>query len=167
VALASASSRRPTLRVVTQNVDGLHAQACELSGAAPRPIELHGSLFRIRCTRCDHRRDDSDAIDATTSERLPRCLMCGALMRPDIVWFGETLDPDVLGEATRLAAAADVCLVIGTSALVYPAAGLANVTRDAGGSVIEVNVVDTPLSGVATVALRGRAAAIVPELLVD
>ena len=86
-------------------------------------------------------------------------------MRPDIVWFGESLDPTVLGEAMRLASAADVCLVVGTSAVVHPAAGLADLTRRAGGHVIEVNVADTPLTDMVTAALRGPAASIVPELL--
>ena len=83
------------------------------------------------------------------------------MMRPDIVWFGESLDGDVLGEAMRLASEAQVCLVVGTSAVVYPAAGLADLTRRAGGNVIEVNVAETPLTGAATVSLRGPAATIV------
>jgi len=165
-ALAAASARNTMFRVVTQNVDGLHTEAwraCETS--VPRPIELHGSLFRIRCTSCGEVRADREAIDATSLETLPHCTRCSAIMRPDIVWFGEALDPIVLDEAVRLASTADVCLVIGTSALVHPAAGLADLTRRAGGSVIEVNVADTALTDGATVALRGPAAAIVPELL--
>jgi NAD-dependent deacetylase len=111
-------------------------------------------------------RDDRTTIDATSLETVPHCNTCGAMARPDIVWFGEALDPDVLREAIRLASSADVCLVVGTSALVHPAAGLADLTRRNGGSIIEVNVADTPLTGVATVALRGPAAVIIPELLV-
>ena len=98
-------------------------------------------------------------------DSLPTCETCGALARPDIVWFGESLDPTVLGEAMELAWSADVCLVVGTSALVQPAAGLADLTRRGGGDVIEVNVADTPLTSQATVALRGPAAVIVPALL--
>ncbi|HET9012860.1 MAG TPA: NAD-dependent deacylase, partial [Gemmatimonadaceae bacterium] len=128
-ALARASRDNENVRVITQNVDGLHAAA----GGSP-PIELHGSLFRMRCTGCGARRDDRDPIDASSRETLPQCQWCGSLMRPDIVWFGEPLDPDVLGEASRLASVADVCLVIGTSAIVYPAAGLAELTARAGGS---------------------------------
>lgn len=165
-ALAAASARHIMFRVVTQNVDGLHTEAWRSSDAsASRPIELHGSLFRIRCSCCGEVRDDREAIDATSLETLPHCARCRAIMRPDIVWFGEALDPTVLDEAVRLASAADVCLVIGTSALVHPAAGLADLTRRAGGSVIEINIADTPLTDGATVALRGPAAAIVPELL--
>lgn len=162
-ALARASAASPGFRIVTQNVDGLHVAAC-VAGAPP-PVELHGALFRNRCTTCGARRDDRSVIDATSIETLPHCDTCGRLMRPDIVWFGESLDPSVLGEAIRLASGADVCLVVGTSAIVHPAAGLADLTRRAGGHVIEVNVADTPLTGVATAALRGPAASIVPELL--
>jgi NAD-dependent deacetylase len=108
---------------------------------------------------------DREPIDASSLETLPHCRECGALMRPDIVWFGEALDPAVLNEATRLASAADVCIVIGTSAVVYPAAGLAVLTAGAGGTVIEVNVAAPPLSDLAAIALRGPAAAIVPQLL--
>ena len=162
-ALASASATRRDFRIVTQNVDGLHVAA--YVAGAPLPLELHGALFRNRCTTCAARRDDRSVIDATSIEALPHCDACGSLMRPDIVWFGESLDPTVLGEAIRLASAADVCLVVGTSAIVHPAAGLGDLTRRAGGHVIEVNVADTPLTGVATAALRGPAASIVPELL--
>ena len=162
-ALASAAATRPEFHVVTQNVDGLHAAAC--GDAAPLPLELHGSLFRIRCTVCGRRKDDRSAIDATRIETLPHCETCGALMRPDIVWFGEPLDPMVLGEAVRLASAADVCLVVGTSGLVQPAAGLADLTRRAGGAIVEVNVDSTPITDVAAAVLRGPAAELVPELL--
>jgi NAD-dependent deacetylase len=86
-------------------------------------------------------------------------------MRPDIVWFGEALDETVLSEACRLATAAQLCLVIGTSAVVYPAAGLAKLTLRGGGTVIEVNVDATPLTDIATFSLRGPAAEIVPRLL--
>lgn len=165
VALARAASARRNFRIVTQNVDGLHAAAATTPAAVP--LELHGSLVRTRCTRCGERREDRSTIDATSVDTLPRCAGCGALARPDVVWFGEPLDAEVLREATHLAAAADVCLVIGTSALVYPAAGLAELTRRGGGHVIEVNLAETPLTSAATVALRGAAATIVPELLAE
>ena len=163
VALARTAAGRDGFRIVTQNVDGLHAAAA--STPEGRPIELHGSLFRVRCTRCSERREDRSDVDATSLETLPRCPACASLARPDIVWFGEALEPHVLDEAVDLASQANVCLVVGTSAVVHPAAGLADLTRRAGGTVIEVNIADTPLTDVATVALRGPAAAIVPEIL--
>ena len=162
-ALAGASATRPDFRVVTQNVDGLHVAASD--GVGPPPLELHGSLFRIRCTGCGVGREDRSVIDATSIETLPHCKTCTALMRPDIVWFGEPLNATILGEAARLASMADVCLVVGTSAVVHPAAGLADLTRRGGGSIIEVNVASTPITDVAAASLRGPAAVIVPELL--
>ena len=164
VALAETAARRDGFRIVTQNVDGLHVAAARAPSA--QPLELHGSLFRTRCTQCSERRADHDDVDATSTATLPRCTACGALARPDIVWFGESLDAGVLDEAMRLASGANVCVVIGTSALVHPAAGLADLTRRAGGAVIEINLADTPLTSSATVALRGSASVLVPELLV-
>jgi NAD-dependent deacetylase len=164
VALAAAARLHPDLRIVTQNVDGLHVAAAGAEPPAP-VLELHGSLFRTRCTRCGARRLDRGGIDASSADTLPRCGACGALERPDIVWFGEALDSGVLGESMRLASAADVCLVVGTSALVHPAAGLAELTRRHGGRVVEVNLDDTPLSALAAITLRGPAAVIVPDVL--
>ena len=163
VALATAARERGGVRIVTQNVDGLHATAATVPQALP--LELHGSLFRSRCTRCGGRWDDRGEVNAATRDTLPMCAACGGLARPDIVWFGESLDEATLAQAMQLAAGAAVCLVVGTSAVVYPAAGLAEVTRRHGGSVVEVNVADTPLSSTAAVTLRGPAAVIVPHLL--
>jgi NAD-dependent deacetylase len=86
-------------------------------------------------------------------------------MRPDVVWFGESLDPTVLDAAFSAAKAADVCLVVGTSALVYPAASVPDVTRSAGGGVIEVNLEPTGISPTATTSLLGPAGALLPRLL--
>jgi NAD-dependent deacetylase len=94
-------------RVVTQNVDGLHDRAAaDAAGGDPsareRPLELHGSLFRVRCVRCASPEPLASPVDASSEDTLPRC-PCGALLRPDVVWFGEALDPGVLDEAFRLA----------------------------------------------------------------
>ena len=165
-ALARWAGERSGVSLVTQNVDGLHeAAAREAAVDAALPLELHGSLFRVKCSECPHRAPDRGAVDAASAATLPRCPACGALLRPDVVWFGEPLDPTVHGEAVRLASAADVCLVVGTGALVHPAAGLAGLTRRGGGAIIEINVDSTPITDVATAVLRGPAAEIVPELL--
>ena len=124
-ALAGWTLARARVTLVTQNVDGLHeAAAREVADgrkAAPAlPIELHGSLFRVRCTRCPHRAQDRTAVDASDSEALPHCPQCGALLRPDVVWFGESLDAALLDCAFRAAEEAEVCLEVGTSALVQP-----------------------------------------------
>jgi NAD-dependent deacetylase len=176
LALATLALRRGSarVRIVTQNVDGLHAVAARDSasqlpvataGGAALPLELHGSLFRVRCTACGERRHDDGEIDASSTESLPHCGRCGGLLRPDIVWFGEPLDDVVLSEAIERARTADVCLVVGTSAVVQPAASLAMVTKRAGGELIEVNPDRTPLTPFADASIRGTAADVVPRLV--
>ena len=161
VALARAAERR-TIAIATQNVDGLHAAAGTPEQAL---VELHGSLFRLRCTTCDWHAADRSVVDATSHDTLPRCTTCGALARPDVVLFGEALDPADIARAFLEAAAADVCLVIGTSGVIHPAASLASITQRAGGDVIEVNPVKTPIAKIATVSIRGTAVDAVPRLL--
>ena len=96
---------------------------------------------------------------------LPRCSACGALLRPDVVWFGESLDADTLERAFEAARAAEVCLVVGTSALVHPAASLPASTLHAGGRILEVNLEPTPISPLAAVSLRGPAGEMLPALI--
>jgi NAD-dependent deacetylase len=176
LALAGFVQRRPETRIVTQNVDGLHemaarqvaeeaARGSEQVPEVPAPLELHGSLFRSRCITCGHRAAHREAVDATSEETLPRCSECGGLLRPDVVWFGEMLDPDVVNDAGRAAGEADVCLVVGTSSLVYPAAGLPRVTLARGGAVIEVNPDTTPLTPVCALSIRAPAGEALPPLL--
>ncbi len=170
-ALARLALARPA-RIVTQNVDGLHEVAArdEADGSdwsAASPLELHGSLFRVRCTECAYHRRDRADIDATDRDTLPSCPECGALLRPDIVWFGEALDPLVLSAAFDEAREADLCLVVGTSAVVQPAASLPGITKDAGGFVVEINPQATPLTDFADVALKGPAGIVLPTLMGD
>lgn len=139
--------------------------AADAASARERLLELHGSLFRVRCTGCGRREEHRGTVDASSRDALPRCDGCGALLRPDVVWFGESLDADVLDAARRAAEAADACLVVGTSAVVQPAASLAAVASRAGAAVIEVNPEATPMSGRADVTLRAGAAEILPGLL--
>ena len=162
------------VRLVTQNVDGLHELALEeavaerlsseKSVSRAAPIRLHGSLFWTRCTGCDDRTLDRDPVDANSEASLPRCPKCAALLRPDVVWFGEGLDPEVLRSAMEAAKTAEVCLVVGTSALVHPAASLPLLTKESGGVVVEVNTEPTPLTEVAVLSLRGRAGKVLPRL---
>lgn len=170
LALARLAWGHGRARIVTQNIDGLHADAAAtlpVSGARGNamPLELHGSIFRVRCTSCASRTARREPIDATSVESLPTCPSCGELLRPDVVWFGEPLEPAALTEAFELAAAADVCLVVGTSAVVHPAARLATTTRAAGGHVIEVNREETPITSIASISLRGSAVEVVPGVV--
>ncbi len=164
-ALARFFLRRGDVGLVTQNVDGLHTRAAleeakEGAAEAALPLELHGAVGRDRCQSCAARWPAEPL-----GEDLPRCPDCGGLRRPDVVLFGEPLDADVLGRAVRLAEGADLCLVVGTSAVVYPAAALPLATLEAGGDIVEVNPRRTALTDVATVTLRGGAGTILPALL--
>jgi NAD-dependent deacetylase len=157
-ALATAEARFERLRVITQNVDGLHARA-----GSTRLVELHGSLMRTTCLeRCGYAEERPERLPAGEP---PRCPRCGSWLRPGVVWFGEMLDPRTLQEAHAEAAACDAMLVVGTSGLVHPAAGLPAAARRAGAAVIVVNPEATELDGVADVCVRGRAAEVLPRLL--
>jgi NAD-dependent protein deacetylase/lipoamidase len=158
LALARYETLHPEFTLVTQNVDGLHRRA-----GSHRVLEIHGCLFRLRCTDDGTARDDPGA---PLPELPPRC-GCGALLRPDVVWFGELLPEAAMGRAIEAARAAAVFLVIGTSALVYPAASLPEIALAAGAYLVEINVEATPLSARAHEVLRGPAAAVLPALLGD
>ena len=153
-ALADIESRVPALTLVTQNVDGLHQRA-----GSRNVHEYHGSLMRDRCT-----------IEGTVAERagdpagLPRCARCGALLRPDVVWFGEPIPEAPLRIAAQAAAECEVFLSIGTSSLVHPAAGLADIARAAGATIVEVNPDRTAISDAADLRLGGRSGELLPRL---
>lgn len=142
--------------MITQNVDGLHTRA----GSAP--IELHGSIVRTVClARCGFSEDDPHRLPPGAP---PRCPRCGDWLRPDVVWFGEMLDTATLRQAEAAAASCDVMLVIGTSGLVFPAAGLPAQARQGGARVIIVNPQASELDPLASVIIRGQAAVHLPEL---
>ena len=183
-ALAHLTVRDSRARIVTQNVDGMHELALQnvlksegissegsaSDGSDPGsrgtlPLELHGSLYRVRCVTCRFRIGHREPVDATSEASLPRCPDGDNLLRPDVVWFGESLDETTLADAITAAEGAAVCLVVGTSAVVHPAASLPLVTRQAGGVVVEVNPEATPLTEVARISFRAPAAEIVPRLL--
>ena len=170
LALARFALSRPNVRIVTQNVDELHCDAAravagEADPARAMPLELHGSIFRDRCSMCAFHRENREPVDFSSLASLPRCEQCGALLRPDVIWFGERLVPGVLEEAFEWAGCADLCIVIGTSGVVEPAASIASTTRATGGDVIEVNPEETTLTRVATVSIRGTAVSVVGPML--
>ena len=134
--------------LVTQNVDGLHRRA-----GSDKIIELHGNIWTTRCMACERLAHD----DSLSYPSLPPKCPCGGTIRPHIVWFGESLDPENLRDAFDAAASAEVFLVIGTSSLVYPAAALPIAALDAGAAVIEVNPDETPLTDRATRSFRMKA----------
>jgi NAD-dependent deacetylase len=141
--------------LITQNIDGLHQAA-----GSSNVLELHGSILHVRCTACGAGRHVGfECVDA-----LPRCDACGAAMRPDIVWFGEMLPQDVWREALDAATWADVLVTVGTSAVVYPAAGLVEMAAGNGARTIEVNLEPTGLSEAVDISLIGKAGDLLPRL---
>lgn len=142
--------------LATQNVDGLHQRA-----GSRNVLELHGSLRRTRCTGCTDTVDQGlDPLPA-----MPTCQMCGEVVRPDIVWFGEMLDDRVIRAAGRAASLCNVFLVVGTSAVVYPAAGLIPMARRNGAKVIEFNLTRTDASDLADVGLYGPSGQTLPAVV--
>jgi len=156
LSLAAYEARHGDLTVVTQNIDGLHSVA-----GSRRVLELHGNIFRVRCERDGLVTEDR----RTPLPVIPPACPCGGLLRPDVVWFGEMLEERVMEAATAAAESADLFLVIGTSSVVYPAAGLPAVAGAAGAWVVEINPEETPLSDQVDEVLRGTAAEILPTLL--
>ena len=155
-ALAELERHVPEFTLITQNVDGLHRRA-----GSQRVIELHGNIMRSMCSRegvvAEPRGDDPEVP--------PTCLRCGAILRPDVVWFGETLPQKALEEAFMAAHNCDLFFSIGTSSLVQPAASLPFEALRGGVSVVEVNSDETPLTRHVEYGLRGRAGEVLPALV--
>ena len=169
-ALARLALRKAGTTLITQNVDGLHHRAAreEAGGHDPSrafPLELHGAIDRDRCSSCGAVSESGLEVDTSSVDRLPHCSSCGGRIRPDVVWFGEPLNPAVIGSAFDVARDADVCLVVGTSAVVHPAASVPLATLGNGGEVVEVNPEETPLSADAAVSIRGAAAETLASIL--
>jgi NAD-dependent deacetylase len=141
--------------LATQNVDGLHRAA-----GSRNVLELHGTLSRVRCTGCPLVENRGhEELDA-----LPRCSRCGNLLRPDIVWFYEMLPEQVWLQAAKASAECQAFLVVGTSALVHPAAGLVDMARTVGATVIEVNLEQTAAAAGGAIGLYGPSGQILPRL---
>jgi NAD-dependent deacetylase len=156
LALKRQSGTRMSFTILTQNIDGLHQQA-----GSQNVLELHGSVWQVRCMDCEEISEDYPL-------ELPipaRCDDCGALLRPNVVWFGEMLDRAVLDAAEQAIQKCDLLLVVGTSAVVQPAASFPLLASRRGIPIIEVNTEVTPVSVYATVALKGPAEILLPELI--
>ncbi len=155
-ALVQLEIAKRNFTLITQNVDGLH----DLAGSG-KILKLHGDIWRVRCTVCGaefpHRR--------TPLPKIPPHCACGGLLRPAVVWFGESLPSGMMAEAEHAVSAANVLLVVGTSAQVYPAASLIPFARQSGAKVVEVNVDDTQYSNAVDCVLRGPSGEILPQLI--
>ncbi len=185
-AIARFLVERPDAVLVTQNVDGLHHRALELemetarSGgerpggregssrkdhAAERILTLHGDIMKVRCRSCSYSRIDRSPVDTSTVGSLPRCPECDDLLRPAVVWFGEMLPEVALTRAFESARDAEICVVVGTSAVVHPAASVPTATLSGGGALIEVNPVETPLTARARWRFSEPSGKLLPRLL--
>jgi NAD-dependent deacetylase len=157
IALAEIERRLPDkFWLITQNVDGLHRAA-----GSQRLSEIHGNIWRVRCTGCGIISENREI----PLPILPTCQRCHALLRPHIVWFGESLREEDLRRCDEALRACDLLLVIGTSGVVYPAAGFASVAKEVGALVIEINLESTQQSDLVDLSLQGRAKDLVPLLL--
>ncbi len=157
-ALAALESRSQDFTLITQNVDNLHQRA-----GSRNVLHVHGSIWNVRCLACGQQTVDS----RSPLPEIPPLCQCGGLLRPGVVWFGESLPQDVWRLAQLAAEGADLFLVVGTSALVYPAAGLAQLAKSAGATVVEVNTAATGLSRAADFFLQGPAGEVLPPLIVQ
>jgi NAD-dependent deacetylase len=157
--LAQWSRRYATFTLITQNVDGLHERA-----DTRNVVRFHGSLWEISCwERCSGSpprwRDETVPFPSLP----PRCPDCGGLARPGVVWFGEAIDAEVL-ETSVAALDCDVCVVVGTSGIVYPAAGLADEARRRGAFTVEINPEPTEATRRFNLAIPGKAEVVLDEL---
>lgn len=141
--------------VVTQNIDNLHRRA-----GSRKIYELHGNIERNYCINC--KTFYNEELDF--SEGVPKC-KCGGLIRPDVVWFGEFLPVDQLEASERAAINSDIFFVVGTSAVVYPAAGLVYTAKRSGSYVVEINIEETEVSTIADFSFYGEAGKVLPEIL--
>lgn len=155
-ALVALAAQVPRFTLITQNVDGLHRRA-----GSTDVIELHGDVLRTRCSVCGLPARDVDEASA----RPPACRQCGAPVRPDVVWFGESLPAGVLDAAFTATRTCDVLLSIGTSLQVQPAASLVPLALDAGAHVISINPEHGAIAGARVHSIVGTAASVLPGLV--
>lgn len=155
-ALAAWETRFPEFLLITQNIDGLHRAA-----GSSHVLELHGNIWKTRCTAEGTLRDNRDT---PLPEIPPLCPACGAPLRPHVVWFGESLDADIIHAAFEQSRRCDLMFVVGTSAVVQPAASLPLTAAQAGATIVEINPEETPLTPYADVSLRGAAGEVLPAL---
>ncbi|MDA1000777.1 MAG: NAD-dependent deacylase [bacterium] len=160
-ALVALEKKLPGFSLITQNIDNLHRIA-----GGENLFELHGNIWQIRCTdpRCENTQTPIENRQVPIEPLPPRCGKCGALMRPNIVWFGEMLDGRVLRSALAAVSACDFFIVAGTSAAVQPAASMPIMARQAGAFVIEINPEETALSALVNESLQSPSGTALPRL---
>ncbi len=166
-ALEAMAQRAPEFTLITQNVDGLHEFVKNESLKVSKTfrdysiLELHGNIQRVRCSECGTFAEEWE----DGNESVPRCARCGGLLRPDVVWFGESLPRSALEAAVESARGCDVFFSIGTSGIVQPAASLGFAAHNKGATVVEINMEPTPLTPKADYFFQGKSGEVLPELV--
>ncbi len=155
-AIARLESLFDQFMLITQNVDGLHLRA-----GSRKLIEIHGNIWSVKCVRCGYK--NGSFLD--TEIELPTCPKCGDLLRPDVVWFGESLDEHRLNESFKWSSLADVMVIIGTSGIVQPAASFAMMAKERGARLIEINLEPTVQSSIMDISILGKAGEVLPQLV--
>lgn len=154
--LAELEDETPKFTLITQNIDGLHQMA-----GSRNIIEMHGNLWQVRCTKCG---DIEENHDVPMAELPPKCLKCGEIGRPNVVWFNEIIPMEVIDNSLKAIEECDVMLIIGTSGIVEPAASMGLVAKQTDKTVIEINLELTPSSGLYDLTLLGKSGEILPLL---
>lgn len=158
-ALAELESMNYLKALITQNIDNLHQAA-----GSRNVIEFHGNASRLECLRCG-KIYEASGFDLAR-KKIPRCGSCGVILKPSVVFFGEMIPPDALHKSAEYAATADVVLVAGTSAIVYPAAAIPQQARRNGAKIIEFNIEETELThGGTDILVLGSAGRTLPQLV--
>ncbi len=141
--------------LITQNVDGLHPRA-----GSQNVLPVHGDLWEVKCTSCSY----GGRLSEPATE-IPICPECRSNLRPDVVWFGENLDINIMHQVREELNSADGILVIGTSSVVQPAASFPIAVSNRGGWIIEINIEETPLTPLVTIHLNGPSGELLPSIV--
>ncbi|MEE9432265.1 MAG: NAD-dependent deacylase [Melioribacteraceae bacterium] len=143
--------------VVTQNVDNLHGRA-----GSKNIYELHGNIERNFCIDCKTFFSEDEIM---SGQNVRACKMCGGMIRPDVVWFGENLPQDIFNKAEQKAKECDICFIVGTSAVVYPAAHIPITAKQNGAYLVEINIEQTEITSNVDCLLLGKSGEVLPKLL--
>jgi len=155
-AIAELEEKKDDFLLITQNVDGLHRLA-----GSKKIIEIHGNIWKVRCTECKQ-----EFLDKRPNLGvLPKCEKCGGLLRPGVVFFGESLDPILLDKSIEFLKSCDFMMVVGTSSVVQPAASFSMVAKEAGAIVVEINLEKTPYTNYMDYSIQGKAGEILPLIV--
>jgi len=156
-AIVSLEHHTTRFLLLTQNVDGLHRRA-----GSRKVLELHGNIFRARCLSCGSTMDHTPPLEHESSD-VPRC-GCGGFLRPDVVWFGETIPGDIWHRALQFLEDTRIAIICGTSGIVWPAASIPQIAQHARITTIEINLEPTSISSMVDISLLGQAGALLPQL---